>query len=81
MRSQMIFFLYESHNQSRFLDVAFNSDNYIKSALVDEVQQWLKTMKEDWMVSMWQACFLLITKDEILGFDPTMEDSSFEKLM
>lgn len=75
------FFLYEYHNRARFLDVAFNSEGYLLKALVDDVQQGLKTMPQDWMVSLWEACFLLVTRDQILGFDPTQDDPEFAKLV
>lgn len=75
------FYLYESHNRARFIDVAFNSEGYLMKALVDDVQQELKTMPQDWMVSLWEACFLLVTRDQILGFDPTQDDPEFAKLV
>jgi hypothetical protein len=75
------FFLYESHNRARFLDVAFNSEGYLLKALVDDVQRWLRSMEQEWMVSLWEACFLLVTRDQILGFDPTQDDPAFAKLV
>ncbi len=75
------FYLYEAHNQARFLDVAFESDGYLEKPLVEDVQRWLGTMKQDWMVSLWCGCFLLITRNEILGFDPTHEVPGFSKLV
>jgi len=75
------FFLYESHNRARFLDAAFSSEGYLQKALVDDVQRWLKSTEQEWMVSLWEACFLLVTRDQILGFDPTQENAAFAELV
>ena len=75
------FCLYGYHNRSRFIDVAFSSEDYMDKSLVSAVQEWLKTMNENWMVCLWEACFLFITRDEIQGFDPLKNTHPFAKLM
>lgn len=75
------FLLHEYHNRSRFIDMAFNSEGYLDWTLIANLQQHLKSIKEDWMLSMWEACFVFVTKSDVFGFDPTHSDPSFAKIV
>ncbi len=68
------FLLWQYHNRARFIDVAFSSEAYLQPALIRDIQQSLRTLPEDWMVSIWEACYLFVRQNEIQYYAPIPDD-------
>lgn len=75
------FLLWDKHNRARFIDVAFESQAYLQPALVAAIQQWLRTLKEDWMVCLWMTSWLFITKNKVLCFAQFPNDPEFQEFL
>lgn len=75
------FKLHQSYNNtSRFIDIAFLTEGYLNASLILDLQKSLSGMAEEWMVCLWESCFIFVTPKDIIGFDPSKADPLFEKL-
>ncbi len=74
------FSLHPYHNQSRFLDVVFESVSYLDTGLVKGLQEELSAWPKAWMVSLFEACYLFVTPDAVLAFDPVGGTPAFRQL-
>lgn len=68
------------NNKSRFIDIACTSEGYLNAAFLIDLQQSLATLPEEWMVCIWETCYIFITPKRIFGFDPTFADPLFANL-
>ena len=75
------FLLWQYHNEARFIDVAFSSEAYLQPALIKDIQQCLRSLPEDWMVSLWETCFLFVRQNEIQCFAPLPDDPSVREFL
>lgn len=75
------FSIYEGHNNSRFIDVTFSTEDYLDAQLLHGLQSELSRLPNDWMVCLWEACFMFVTSTEIFGFDPTFDDPVFKLVL
>lgn len=74
------FFLHEYHNFSRFAEVAFTTEQYLNPTIVLGIQAIVGQRQNEWMVCLSEACYIFVTKHQIMGFDPTFEDELYLKL-
>lgn len=74
------FHLHEYHNLARFIDVTFSVETYLDVDFVRDLQCLLSRLQERWMVCLWEACYLFVTRDRVMGYDPTGEDPGFRDL-
>lgn len=75
------FLLWDKHNHTRFIDVAFESEAYLQAALITSIQAWQRTLEEDWMVCLWMVSWLFVTKDKVLCFAPIPHDPAFQEFL
>lgn len=72
--------VYEYHNDSRFIEAVFETQAFLHATLIREVLEVLQGKPQDWMVCLSEACFLFITRESLLGFDPTNDTPNFKAL-
>jgi hypothetical protein len=71
------YYVHPYQNQSRFLDVVFQSEAYLNAGVVQELQDELRTWPQPWMVALGEACYLFVTADALQAYDPTGDNSLF----
>jgi hypothetical protein len=72
--------LHEYFNRSRFIEVAFEVESYLHADFIRGLQGLLAGLRQSWMVCLSEGCYLFVTREQVLGFDPTGEDAAFLRL-
>ena len=58
--------LWDGHNDSRFMDVAFENSNFLDEALLVDLQKKLSGLEQDWMVCLWFTNSVFVTQEEVI---------------
>ena len=61
--------LYDGHNSTRFIDLAFENDRYLDRDLCVRLQKLLGAQKEPWMICLWFTNFLFVTADAVIVYE------------
>lgn len=61
--------LYDGHNSTRFIDLAFENDRYLDRDLCIRLQTLLGAQKEPWMICLWFTNFLFVTADTVIVYE------------
>lgn len=75
-----VFEVFPYQNQSRFIEVIFTTEDYLDADLLTSLQLSLQELPHDWMVCLWEACFVFVTKTKLFGFDPISDTEVFKRI-